>query len=119
MKHFSNENKIFSFTGLTPSEHSSGEHKRQGHISRQGRSILRKTLIQAAWRAIHIDPSLEIAFERMARNAGKKRAITGIARRLVGQMRSCFRSNELYRFREAEVIEFSPKTGEISLAASI
>src|SRR5436190_7105259 len=118
MKHFSNENKIFSFTGLTPSEYSSGEHKRQGHISRQGRSVLRKTLIQAAWKAIYKDPSLEIAFERMARNAGKKRAITGIARRLVGQMRSCFRSNELYRFRETKIITFCQKTGEISLAIS-
>ena len=118
MKHFSNESQLFSFTGLTPSEYSSGEHKRQGHISRQGRSVLRKTLIQAAWKAIYKDPSLQISFERMARNAGKKRAITGIARRLVGQMRSCLRSNELYRFREMEVIEFCPKTGEVSLAAN-
>ena len=29
---FSNEEKLFSFCGLTPSEHSSGEHRRQGHI---------------------------------------------------------------------------------------
>src|SRR5204862_1513226 len=79
MKHFANENQLFSFTGLTPSEYSSGEHKRQGHISRQGRSVLRKTLIQAAWKAIYKDPSLEIAFERMARKDGKKSAITGIS----------------------------------------
>lgn len=44
MKHFFNENKIFSFTGLTPSEYSSGEHKRQGHISRQGRSVFTKNI---------------------------------------------------------------------------
>jgi transposase len=116
MKHFTNEKQLFSFTGLTPSEYSSGEHKRQGHISRQGRSVLRKTLIQAAWKAIYKDNSLEISFERMARNVGKKRAITGIARRLVGQMRSCLKSNELYRFREPQVVD--PKTGEISLTTN-
>jgi len=118
MKHFANENKLFSYTGLTPSEYSSGEHKRQGHISRQGRSVLRKTLIQASWKAIHKDASLKIIYERISRTAGKKRAIVSIARRLIGQIRSCFRSNELYRFRETEVIEFCPKTGEILLAAS-
>lgn len=116
MKHFANENQLFSFTGLTPSEHSSGEHKRLGHISRQGRSVLRKTLIQAAWKAIYKDPSLQASFERMAQNAGKKRAITGIARRLIGQMRSCLKSNELYRFRNTEITEYCQRTGEISLA---
>lgn len=35
MRQFLNEKKLFSYTGLTPSEHSSGEHVRQGHISRQ------------------------------------------------------------------------------------
>jgi transposase len=118
MKHFTNENQLFSFTGLTPSEHSSGEHKRQGHISRQGRSVLRKTLIQTAWKAINKDPSLQIIYERISRTAGKKRAIVGIARRLIGQMRSCFRSNTLYRFREAKIIAFCPETGEVLQAAN-
>ena len=118
MKHFSSEKKLFSFTGLTPSEHSSGEHKRLGHISRQGRSVLRRTLIQAAWVAIYKDPSLMFVFERIAKKAGKKRAIVGIARRLIGQMRSCLKSNVPYRFRMAEVIEFSSETGELLLAAT-
>ena len=49
MTQFKNEKKLFSFTGLTPSEYSSGEHTRQGNITRQGNSILRKILIEAAW----------------------------------------------------------------------
>lgn len=115
MRHFSNEKHLFSFTGLTPSEHSSGEHRRQGHISRQGRSVLRRTLIQAAWVAINKDPSLHAAFEKVAATAGKKRAIVGIARRLIGKIRSCFKSNTLYH-KEAKIIKFCPDTGEISLA---
>lgn len=34
MKQFANEKGLFSYTGLTPSEYSSGEHKRLGNISR-------------------------------------------------------------------------------------
>jgi len=116
MSHFPNENSLFSFTGLTPSEYSSGQHKRQGHISRQGRSLLRKTLVQAAWKAIYKDPSLKFAYERIAMTSGKKRAIVGIARRLIGQIRSCFKSNSLYRSHKARDVEFCKETGEISLA---
>jgi transposase len=47
---FDNEKRLFSYTGLTPSEHSSGEHVRQGHITRHGKPILRKILVQAAWK---------------------------------------------------------------------
>jgi hypothetical protein len=33
--YFNNERELFSYTGLTPSEHSSGGHVRKGHISRK------------------------------------------------------------------------------------
>lgn len=94
---FTNERQLFSFVGLTPSEHSSGEHVRQGHITRQGRSILRKILVQAAWKAIYKDPALGTIFDRIATRVGVKKAIIGIARRLIGRIRSCFRTGELYR----------------------
>jgi transposase len=109
MRHFSNEKHLSSFTGLTPSEHSSGEYKRLGHISRQGRSLVRKTLILAAWQAIKKDPSLQITFEGIAARVGKKRAIVAIARKLIGRIRSCFKSNTLYQSR----FLVNQETGEV------
>ncbi|HEY4830963.1 MAG TPA: IS110 family transposase [Waddliaceae bacterium] len=97
MKQFPNEKRLFSFTGLTPSEHSSGEHTRQGHITRQGNPILRGILVEAAWVAIRRDPGLEEIFKRMAATRGKRRAIVGIARRLAGRIRSCVLAGELYQ----------------------
>jgi transposase len=102
MSQFSNEKKVYSFTGLTPSEDSSGEHRRQGHISRQGRSVLRKILIQAAWFAIRKDEELKAIFERVSQKAGKKRAIIGIARRLIGRIRSCILNGCLYQTQTAQ-----------------
>lgn len=96
MKQFSNEKQLFSYTGLTPSEHSSGEHRRQGKISRQGKAILRKILIQVAWRAIKQDALLLVIFERISKRAGKKRAIVAIARKLIGRIRATFMSGEMY-----------------------
>ena len=102
MKQFKNEKQLFSYTGLTPSEHSSGEHIRQGHITRQGNSVLRKILIEAAWVAIKKDPSLDKIFKRLACTRGKKRAIVGIARRLIGRIRVCVSTGSLYEIKSTE-----------------
>ncbi|RDI36317.1 IS110 family RNA-guided transposase [Aquicella lusitana] len=102
MIQFKNEKQLFSFTGLTPSEHSSGEHTRQGHITRQGNSVLRRIFIEAAWIAITKDPSLKEIFNRLSNNRGKKRAIVGVARRLAGRIRSCVLTGALYEIKPTQ-----------------
>lgn len=114
MGQFANEKQLFSFTGFTPSEYSSGEHKRQGHISRQGRPVLREILLQAAWVAIKQDDSLRRIYERLSKGTGKKRAIIGIARRLIGRIRSCFKNNTCYRIEK-----ICSDTGEILSVTSV
>lgn len=96
MKQFVNERQLFSYCGLTPSEYSSGETVRRGHITKQGKSFLRMYLTEAAWRAIKKDPALKEAFERIAARQGKKRAIQGIARKLIGRIRTCVITREFY-----------------------
>jgi transposase len=96
MTQFKNERQVFSYTGLTPSEHSSGDHIRQGHISRQGKPILRKILIQSAWVAIRVDEDLAQIFDRISAKAGSKRAIVAVARHLIGRIRACIRTGCLY-----------------------
>ena len=97
LSRFSNEKRLFSFTGLTPGEFSSGEVLRRGHISKQGAGRLRHVLIESAWVAIRNDPALSADFERIAVRAGKKRAIVAIARKLVGRARALFRTGEMYQ----------------------
>ena len=97
-KRFANERALASFTGLTPSEHSSGDKIRKGHISRQGSARIRKCLVEIAWRAIKIDPALGEVFMRIARTRGKKRAIVAIARKLIIRIRACFRQICVYQY---------------------
>ena len=106
LKQFSSVDKLYSFTGLTPSEYSSGDSVRKGHISRQGSSRIRKTLVECAWRAVEKDPALKADYERIAVRAGKKRAIVGVARRLIGRVRACFLKECQYQ------LGYEPKIGE-------
>lgn len=96
LKQFNNVRQLSNFIGITPCEYSSGEHIRQGNITRQGKPILRKILVQAAWRAITIDPELEEIFNRIAKKSGSKKAIVAVARKLICRIRACFINNELY-----------------------
>lgn len=96
MSQFKNEGQLFSFVGVTPCEYSSGEHVRQGHITKQGKPILRRILVQAAWTAIRNDDELYEIFDRIAKKAGMKRAIIGVARRMIGRIRACLRTSKLY-----------------------
>ncbi len=97
MSRFNNERELFSSTGLTPSEHSSGESVRRGHISRQGSSRIRAILIEVSWRAIASDASLREFYLRVSKGRNGKKAIVAVARKLIGRLRSCFASKTVWR----------------------
>jgi transposase len=48
---FTSAEELMAFVGLVPSEHSSGEHRRQGSITKVGNSHVRRLLVEAAWHA--------------------------------------------------------------------
>ena len=96
MTRFANERALFSSTGLTPSEDSSGASMRRGHISRQGASRLRHGLVETAWRALPCDTARQEICDRIAATRGKQRAMVAIARRLMGRRRAGFRHGTRY-----------------------
>lgn len=48
---FASARHFMGFTGLVPCERSSGEHRRQGSITKTGNAHLRRILVEAAWQA--------------------------------------------------------------------
>jgi transposase len=58
---------FMSFTGLVPSEYSSGEQTRRGHITKAGSGPVRTTLVEAAWAYQHA-PAIGVTLRR--RQAG-------------------------------------------------
>jgi transposase len=96
-KRFHSQDALFQYTGLTPSEHSSGEHIRKGHIDRQGSARIRHILTQIAWKAIAKDAALKEFFDKLSVRRGKKIAIVAVARKLIGRIRACFQKQQLYQ----------------------
>jgi len=85
-KELQNCRKLGAFTGIVPSEHSSGQKISQGSITRIGDPFLRSLLVEASWKAIKNNVPLRKFFDRIAakhhRNFAKRKAIVAVARKL-------------------------------------
>jgi transposase len=79
---FSSPDKLCAWAGLTPSEHSSADNVRRGHISKQGSRWLRWVMVEAAVHAFR-DVELRQLFIRIAHRRGAKIARVAVARRLL------------------------------------
>lgn len=82
INNFKNSDAFASYTGLCPGEWSSGNSRRQGHITRRGPGRLRGALVRSAWILVRYDEEEKKRFQSLAARIGKKRAIVAIARRL-------------------------------------
>jgi transposase len=49
LSRFATPRQLMSYLGLTPSEHSSGERRRQGAITKTGNAHARRVLVEGAW----------------------------------------------------------------------
>jgi transposase len=118
---FESAPKLMGYLGLVPSEHSSGESRQRGRITRTGNVHARTVLVEAAWayrfrqsvskelrqRAEGVAPEVQAiawrAQERlcpryrkfMARGMNKNKAVTAIARELAGFIWSIARQPKL------------------------
>src|SRR6266545_566026 len=66
---FRTAEEFMAFVGLVPSEHSSGEHRRQGSITKVGNSHVRRLLVEAAW---HARRQPKVGYELARRQRGQE-----------------------------------------------
>jgi transposase len=91
IERFRTADSFTHYLGLTPSEYSSSDTTRRGHILKCGPGFIRSWLLECAWRAIRRkggDEELRECFERLAPRIGRKRAIIAVARRLALRLRA-------------------------------
>jgi transposase len=109
-RRFPSATRVMAFTGLVPSEHSSGAKQARGHITKTGNAHLRRVLVESAWhyrhhpfigkalrqrqcgapadaidRAWHAQQRLYHRYRRLAAHGkSKQHIVTAIARELSG-----------------------------------
>lgn len=100
-KRFESAHKFEAFIGLVPSEYSSGESSRRGHITKAGNKRIRILLVEAAIRIRRLkSPKAEQLWrwaDKIADRRGKRIANVALARRLAGVMFAMLRDGSPYR----------------------
>ena len=99
---------IASYLGLVPSEESSGDRRRLGHISKQGNSLLRFLLVEAAQVTVRSDPEWRSKYFHLAMRRGRKIAKVARARRLAVGLYWMMRRGWDYR----QLIKFGSHAGQ-------
>jgi len=87
IERFASAKKLVAYSGLAPSVRASGERVEYGRITKQGRSEIRATWVQAAHAVLAVQSPgarpLRRWWARIAQRRGKKTAIVALARKLL------------------------------------
>jgi len=97
---FDNSKCVANYGALTPTIHQSGDTLQLGKINRDGRSEIRRALLQCAHAVARTKTAavkpLKDFFERIEKRRGKKRAIVALARKLLTTVYGVMKSGEAY-----------------------
>jgi transposase len=101
---FDNAHQVESYLGLVPSETSSADTRRRGHITKAGDGRLRWLLVQAAW-TVWRSPRAEAQplrtwATRIAGRRGKAVAVVALARRMAGILFAMWRDETTFDSRQ-------------------
>jgi transposase len=97
-RRFPRGKQVGSYLGLIPAEASSGKHQqRMGHITKQGNTLLRWLLVEAASQAQRYDPSWHRQYVRLSMNKHHGVAKVAIAHKLAVRLYWMLRSGQDYK----------------------
>jgi len=103
LERFPHSRKLVSYWGLNPREHSSGGRQRLGSISKQGNTMMRWLLIEAAQTAARFDPELRRVYQRLKSRRNSGVAKVAVARRLAVRLYWMLRTRHNY----AQLVQMS------------
>ena len=98
---FPTPEKLCAFSGLVPTERSSGGVQRLGHITRAGSSILRYVLVEAAMRIRDAEKSTVLYefYKTIKNKRGAMRARVALARKILSISWHMVKKNTVYQQR--------------------
>lgn len=108
VRRFPRGKQVASYLGLIPSEKSSGGRQRLGSISKQGNTMMRTLLVEAAQNAARFDPELHRDYRRLAARKHKALAKVMVARKLAVRLYWMLRESRSYSPRPVVPMQGSP-----------
>src|SRR5271167_208895 len=111
VERFPRGKQIGNYVGMIPSEDSSASKQRLGHISKQGNSLLRFLLVEAAQAAARIHPDWRRRYKRLAMRRHKSIAKVALGRRMAIKLYWMWRNGCEY----SQSLEFGSYAGKLGI----
>ena len=97
-KRFTSADEVSAYAGLTPRQYQSGQTDRRGRITKRGSKLLRSALVECAWCALRYNAWALATWQRLQANGvSKKKAIVGLARKLLIRCWGMLRTGTAWR----------------------
>lgn len=96
IKRFSHPDKLLSYFGIMPTEHSSGGRTRKGWLTTRKNNYLRKMIVESAWVAKTKDPTLSHCYNEAYKRSEPGRAIIKVAKKLIVRLYRIWTHEEQY-----------------------
>ena len=100
--------QVASYLGLIPREHSSGGRQKLGAISKQGNTMMRTLLVEAAQTAARFDQELRRDYQRLKARKHSALAKVMVARKLAVRLYWMLRENRCYTPRPVAPMQGRP-----------
>jgi transposase len=107
--------QVGTYVGLIPSEDSSGGKQRLGHISKQGNSLLRFLLVEAAQAAARSNPEWRRRYVHLAMRRHRNIAMVAMGRRLAIRLYWMWRNDCEY----SPSMEFGSYVGQLATGQGV
>src|SRR6202162_9740 len=114
-KRFQRGKQIGTYVGMIPSEDSSGGKQRLGHISKQGSTLLRFLLVEAAQAAARVQPDWRRRYSHLAMRRHTSIAKVAMGRRLAIRLYWMWRNGCEY----SQSLEFGSYAGQLGLGHGV
>lgn len=102
---FPDYKKLSSFAGLVPRVHESGNTRWEGHITKEGNSLLRWILVQIVHQVVRYPGELRKFYLRLKEQKGTKLAVVATARKLLRVIYCMLTRKESYKFERRALTE--------------
>ena len=112
---FSCGKQIGSYVGLIPCEDSSAGRQRLGHVTKQGSTLLRFLLVEAAQAAVRWDPNWRGRFLHLAVRRDRRIAKVAMARKLAVRLYWMWRKGWDYQ----QILRFGSHAGELAFVHGV